>query len=113
MAAAREAVNQQERSPLQKFQVSGAVTTRLPHLPYKSWCPTCLAHRGRSHKHGRSGKSHSGPVPTISFHFFFTKSDGKDAKGDELNNITLLYPRQLGRYRNEMLEQTTLVFPDE
>ena len=63
---------------------------RLTHLPFKSWCPSCLAHRARSDKHERSGESHSGPVPTISFDFFFTKSDGKDAKGDEPNKITSL-----------------------
>ena len=95
MAAAREAVNQQERSPLAPVSVEvpsewEQSQHRLTHLPFKSWCPSCLAHRARSDKHERSGESHSGPVPTISFDFFFTKSDGKDAKGDEPNKITSL-----------------------
>ena len=82
MAAGKEAFEQQERHPL--APVSAEVPTeyeqsqhRLTHVPYKQWCPSCLAHRARADRHERSGESHAGAVPTISFDYFFTKSDGQ------------------------------------
>eukprot|EP00435_Cladocopium_sp_Y103_P067384 s792_g30.t1 len=95
MAAARESQRSQERHPL--APVSAEVPTefeqaqhRLSHFPYKSWCPSCVAHRARSDKHERTGESHSGSVPTISFDFFFTKSDGQAGKEGDADSITSL-----------------------
>ena len=48
---------------------------RLTHLPYQPWCPACVSHKARADRHENTGESHAGPVPTISFGFFYTKSD--------------------------------------
>ena len=95
MAAAKEAFEQQERHPLSP--VSAEVPSeyeqsqhRLTHVPYKQWCPSCLAHRARSDRHERSGESHAGAVPTISFDYFFTKSDGQAGDSGNPDTITAL-----------------------
>ena len=95
VAASREAQRQQERHPL--APLSAEVPTefeqaqhRLTHLPYQSWCPSCVSHRARADRHERTGESHSGPVPTISFDYFYTKSDGKSAQEEEPGTITAL-----------------------
>ena len=46
---------------------------RLTHLPYANWCPSCLMHRARPNRHERTGESHGGSIPTISFEFFYTR----------------------------------------
>jgi hypothetical protein len=95
MAAARESQRSQERHPL--APVSAEVPTeyeqaqhRLTHLPFQSWCPSCLSHRALADKHERTGESHAGSVPTISFDYFFTKSDGAAAREGEADSITSL-----------------------
>ena len=95
MAAAKEAFEQQERHPLSP--VSAEVPSeyeqsqhRLTHVPYKQWCSSCLAHRARSDRHERSGESHAGAVPTISFDYFFTKSDGQAGDSGNSDTITAL-----------------------
>lgn len=76
MAAAQEAQNKQACHPL--APVSAEVPTefeqsqhRVTRVPYKSWCPSCLAHRARADRHERTGETHAGAVPTMSFHYFF------------------------------------------
>ena len=59
-------------------------------MPYKQWCPSCLAHRARSDRHKRSGESHAEAVPTISFDYFFTKSDGQASDSGNPDTITAL-----------------------
>ena len=49
-----------------------------------------MSHRARADRHERTGESHSGPVPTISFDYFYTKSDGKSAQEEEPDTITAL-----------------------
>ena len=95
-AAAREAQRQQGRDAL--APVSAEVPTeyeqqkhRLTHLPFASWCPSCLAHRARPTRHERTGEAHAGAVPTISFDFFYTKSDGTAGQeGDAQSVIALI-----------------------
>ena len=62
---------------------------RLTHVPYASWCPSCLAHRARPDRHVRSGESHADATPTISFDFFYTKADGQE-EPDENTPDTVL-----------------------
>ena len=95
-AAAKEAQRQQGREAL--APVSAETPTeyeqakhRLTHLPYANWCPSCLAHRARPTRHERTGEAHAGAVPTISFDFFYTKSDGTSGQeGDAQSVIALI-----------------------
>ena len=95
MAAAKEAQSQQERHPL--APVSAEIPSeyehsqhRLTHVPYRAWCPSCIAHRARADRHERTGEAHAGEVPTVSFDYFFTKSDGLGGEHDEAEKITSL-----------------------
>ena len=95
MAASREAQAQQQRHPL--APVSAEVPSqfeqaqhRLTHIPYQAWCPSCISHRARADRHERTGESHAGPVPTTSFDYFYTKSDGQSAQEEDPDTITAL-----------------------
>ena len=61
---------------------------RLTHVPFASWCPSCIAHRSRPDRHERTGESHANAVPTISFDFFYTKADG-EAPGEDAPDTIL------------------------
>ena len=37
----------------------------------------------RAHRHERTGESHEGSIPTISFDFFYTKADGQEGPTEE------------------------------
>ena len=83
-ATAKAAQNEQERHPL--APVTAEVPSefeqaqhRLTHVPYKAWCPSCVAHRARVDRHERSGESHASSPPTISFDYFYTKANGEAA----------------------------------
>eukprot|EP00435_Cladocopium_sp_Y103_P024696 s2951_g6.t1 len=94
-AAAKEAQQQQQRDPLAPVsaQVPSEVEQakhRLTHVPYASWCPSCIAHRAKPDRHENTGESHAGPVPTLSFDFFYTKSDGKPGQEGDADAITAL-----------------------
>lgn len=95
MAAAKESKRQEERDPL--APVNAEVPTefeqnkhRLTHLPFENWCPSCVAFRARPDRHENTGESHAGSVPTISFDYFFTKSDGQPGTEGDPNTITAL-----------------------
>ena len=95
LATAKTAQAQQERHPL--ALVSAEIPSEfeqaqhcLTHVPYKSWCPSCVAHRARVDRHERSGESHASSPPTISFDYFYTKANGESAKAEEPNAIIAL-----------------------
>lgn len=49
-----------------------------------------MAHRARSDRHEKIGEAHAGSVPTISFDYFFAKSDGQPGQEGGQNTITAL-----------------------
>ena len=63
---------------------------RLTHVPYKAWCPSCVAHRARVDRHERSGESHASSPPTIIFDYFHTKANGEAATADDPSTIVAL-----------------------
>eukprot|EP00435_Cladocopium_sp_Y103_P063067 s2135_g24.t1 len=94
-AAAKEAQRQEGRDAL--APVSAEIPSefeqmkhRSTHLPYANWCPSCLAHRARPTRHERTSESHAGTVPTISFDFFYTKSDGTAGQEGDADSIVAL-----------------------
>ena len=87
--------NEQERHPL--APVTAEVPSefeqaqhRLTHVPYKAWCPSCVAHRARVDRYERSGESHASSPPTISFDYFYTKANGEAATAQDPNTIIAL-----------------------
>ena len=46
----------------------------LDHLPYRSWCGTCVAGRGRERPHFRTNGKRK--IPTIAFDYCFLSKDG-------------------------------------
>eukprot|EP00435_Cladocopium_sp_Y103_P043172 s881_g12.t1 len=62
----------------------------LSHLPFASWCPSCVAYRARSDKHERSGASNRSSIPCISFDFCYTKCIPDKQDGKEVDTITAL-----------------------
>ena len=54
---------------------------RATHLPYRSWCPDCVAGKAKSHPHSLirdEGRS----TPTIGFDYFFLNDPNEDALND-------------------------------
>ena len=49
-----------------------------------------MAHRARADRHERTGEAHAGEVPTVSFDYVFTKSDGLAGEDGEPDTITAL-----------------------
>ena len=95
LATAKTAQSEQERHPL--APVTAEVPSefeqaqhRLTHVPYKAWCPSCVAHRARVDRHERSGESHASSPPTISFDYFYTKANGEAATADDPDTIIAL-----------------------
>jgi len=98
MAAAKDSQKELEREPhapptAEPPSELEQAKHRLTHLPYSNWCPSCLMHR--AHRHERTGESHEGSIPTISFDFFYTKADGlafgRQYKGDLCEYGELVY----------------------
>ena len=94
LAASKDAQQQMERQP--KVPPTAELPSeaeqakhRLTHLPYASWCTSCVTHRARPDRHETTGISHEGTVPTISFDYFYTKSDGQDVLDEESPNSVL------------------------
>ena len=86
MAAAKDSQKELEREPhapptAEPPSELEQAKHRLTHLPYSNWCPSCLMHR--AHRHERTGESHEGSIPTISFDFFYTKADGQEGPTEE------------------------------
>jgi hypothetical protein len=78
MAAAKDSQKELEREPhapptAEPPSELEHAKHRLTHLPYANWCPSCLMHRARPNRHERTGESHGGSIPTISFDFFYTR----------------------------------------
>ena len=92
MAAAKDSQKELEREPhapptAEPPSELEQAKHRLTHLPYSNWCPSCLMHR--AHRHERTGESHEGSIPTISFDFFYTKADGQEELTEETPDSVL------------------------
>jgi hypothetical protein len=48
-----------------------------------------LSQRARPDRHERTGESHAGVVPTVSFDFFYTKADGEEEPGENTPDTVL------------------------
>ena len=88
MAAAKDSQKELEREPhapptAEPPSELEQAKHRLTHFPYANWCPSCLMHRARPNRHERTGESHEGSIPTISFDFFYTKADGQEEPTEE------------------------------
>eukprot|EP00435_Cladocopium_sp_Y103_P042490 s2990_g11.t1 len=62
----------------------------LSHLPYASWCPSCVAYRARSDRHERTGASQRSSVPSISFDCCYTKCVPDKSDSKDIDSITAL-----------------------
>ena len=50
----------------------------VTHIPYRSWCPACVAGRGRAYSHHHKGRESS--VPVISADYLFFSDKGTSVK---------------------------------
>ena len=48
------------------------------HVPYRSWCPACVAGRGRSDRHAVAAESEEHTKPVVSIDYCYLCSDKKD-----------------------------------
>ena len=48
---------------------------RLTHYPFRSWCPVCVAARGKNWPHLRMPEEVPSEVPTISFDYCFLRDE--------------------------------------
>ena len=48
---------------------------RLTHYPFRSWCPVCVAARGKSWPHLRMDDEAPSEVPTICFDYCFLRDE--------------------------------------
>ena len=92
MAASREAQRDQERPPLAPASAEvpaefEQAQHRLTHIPYQAWCPSCISHRARADRHERTGESHAGPVPTISFDFSTPSQTGNQRRSSSMTPL--------------------------
>ena len=92
MAASREAQRDQERPPLAPGSAEvpsefEQAQHRLTHIPYQAWCPSCISHRARADRHERTGESHAGPVPTISFDFSTPSQTGNQRRSSSMTPL--------------------------
>ncbi len=72
------------RSPM-KPSAEDIAAHNLTHLPYRNWCPVCVAAKAREDAHPRSsGQGEDGGVPIISMDYNFV--DGKNSE-DEIKMI--------------------------
>ena len=55
----------------------------LTHLPYRSWCPTCVANKGRADNHPRQ----SSKLPVVQFDFCYFKTAGEQSTTPILTGI--------------------------
>ena len=45
----------------------------VTHIPYRSWCPACVAGRGRSYSHNHEGRDSTVPVISADYLYFSEK----------------------------------------
>ena len=70
----------------------------LTHVPFKNWCPHCVACRSRGDSHQQGGESHasSGGFPCVAFDLFYAKISGSEyhfldkLDGDDREVLTVL-----------------------
>lgn len=51
----------------------------LTHLPFASWCESCVSRRARANPHYRDNSARDCGTPTVSFDFCYTKA-GEDGQ---------------------------------
>ena len=88
--------NRTVRTPYQPSQ-SEIEEHRVTHLPYRSWCPECVAGFGREHKH-ISTKDRARWVPVISCDYLFmstrgvfTRKEWSPAEGEDCLKIIVVH----------------------
>ena len=74
LIAAKEAEAAQQRLPRPQHLAEPPseeeqLLHQLTHVPFKDWCPACVAHRSRQDRQMRNEGVKAGEVPTISFDF--------------------------------------------
>ena len=50
----------------------------VSHVPYRSWCPACVAGRGRSDRHAVSTEAEEHTKPVVSMDYCYLCSEKKD-----------------------------------
>ena len=74
LIAAKEAEASQQRLPrpqplAEPPSEEEQLLHQLTHVPFKDWCPACVAHRSRQDRHMRDDVVKTAEVPTVSFDF--------------------------------------------
>ncbi len=54
----------------------------INHLPYRSWCPVCVAAKGRETAHYKRGAGDLNEIPVISMDYGFLHGKAKEGEGD-------------------------------
>ena len=88
LIAAKEAEMSQQRAPrpqdlAEPPSEEEQLLHQLARVPYKDWCPACVAHRARQDRQLRDDGVKAGEVPTVSFDFAYTRAVGA---GGNVNN---------------------------
>ena len=83
LIAAKEAEMSQQRAPrpqdlAEPPSEEEQLLHQLAHVPYKDWCPACVAHRARQDRQLRDDGVKAGEVPIVSFDFAHTRAVGAD-----------------------------------
>ena len=74
-----EARHPRTRRPLDAPTREEWNTHMVTHLPYRSWCPWCVAARGKSNPHLRADSKEFPGVPIIHVDWYFLKSKGDES----------------------------------
>ena len=88
LIAVKEAEMSQQRAPRPQHLAEPPseeeqLLHQLAHVPYKDWCPACVAHRARQDRQLRDDGVKAGEVPRVSSDFAYTRAVGA---GGNVNN---------------------------
>ena len=75
----QEEVKVQVRRALKEPTREERMRHEATHLPYRSWCPTCVRGRGRNAPHRRVVEREHDGVPKMCMDYFFLGSEGERA----------------------------------
>ena len=74
------------------------------HIPYREWCESCVAGRGRAGRHAASGRT---PVNRLRFEYFFSDDDAK------MHPVLVCHDEATGNQLARIMEHTGLTGNDD
>eukprot|EP00435_Cladocopium_sp_Y103_P015276 s4186_g3.t1 len=95
LMAAREAEASQLRLPRPQHLAEPPseeeqLLHQLTHVPFKDWCPACVAHRSRQDRQMRDDSMKAGEIPTVSFDFAYTRAVAADGNPYNTDQVIAL-----------------------